>query len=677
MSGSSQSSQPVLVASQKRRLEEDVPQLTNKRITTEQSRAACEVLPQPLNSFGAATQAVGNETSTQTVQTIPVSHASQIPGKLIPGHIYTNSSGELIRFKVIAPSATRQLLQEQAKAYAARSLMPAPSPLPNISVLQQLGAMQQTPLHSSCRGGTKVAEAYSQNQQVQAQEQHRRVPTTSDEYFALYHPVPDPRQPPVEKITPGPQQQPAGASPKDPWSWLRITDQMQADVQAHLHLAVSQIEIPGPKIIPGIPKNFLMNFAQQPQLLKPRDIWKFRHLQPQFRLQKYLALARLCQQMRQLSSFGEQYWNAWKSLREESVKLRQAEHTYYAWFFEESNLTEEKQQMRYSHWDQMTTTYEIPLKIDSFLKKLSPLPKAPQEPPVEVKVVSRRAYVEEVYPHVEAPPTKAVQPSTRTSQHQRHDDRVYDTKLQDQYLRHRKGEDIGIEPAYKAEHAWAGTGACSKNYSWMAEVDGKETEHRKRHAVEDGNNLHSRSHEENLKLHPSERCYAKDFVSLPGYPEAKPENCTRRPGPDKDKPGKWRCLHKDHDCADGSCTKKNHKCCCEGYTLSQLKTAIRKAISTWESQVERLIHDGKLDSRHRTWTTRRNNALRKREVQDAEKQAEKKAKETSGKTPPPHTAEEVAAEEEPDQRLKEQQERGYQKAKEDSRRLFMTRKKPD
>jgi hypothetical protein len=69
-------------------------------------------------------------------------------------------------------------------------------------------------------------------------------------------------------------------------------------------------------------------------------------------------------------------------------------------------------------------------------------------------------------------------------------------------------------------------------------------------------------------------------------------------------------------------------CCTKGFTRKQMKQLIRKDISAWKANVERLVFkDQVLDSRHKTWYTFNDLKLRDVQKKDEEKEREKKEEE--------------------------------------------------
>jgi hypothetical protein len=89
--------------------------------------------------------------------------------------------------------------------------------------------------------------------------------------------------------------------------------------------------------------------------------------------------------------------------------------------------------------------------------------------------------------------------------------------------------------------------------------------------------------------------YPDDRVNLPEHPLLDIASYTVQVG----KKFPYRCFHESVSCADGKC---NHACCKEGYDEKKLETAIRRQIKTYKSGVEKLIHEGMLDERHKWWS---------------------------------------------------------------------------
>jgi hypothetical protein len=94
--------------------------------------------------------------------------------------------------------------------------------------------------------------------------------------------------------------------------------------------------------------------------------------------------------------------------------------------------------------------------------------------------------------------------------------------------------------------------------------------------------------EHDRQTRPRQKPYPTDTVSLPEYPFTSITDFEPMPN------GNYACAHGKFS---------NHLACCkEGLTRSGKKQAIKKSIETWRGKVERLIDDGKLDLRHKTWS---------------------------------------------------------------------------
>jgi hypothetical protein len=89
--------------------------------------------------------------------------------------------------------------------------------------------------------------------------------------------------------------------------------------------------------------------------------------------------------------------------------------------------------------------------------------------------------------------------------------------------------------------------------------------------------------------------YPNDRVNLPEHPLLDIASYTVQVG----KKFPYRCFHESVPCAEGKC---NHACCKEGYDEKKLETAIRRQIKAYKSGVEKLIHEGMLDERHKWWS---------------------------------------------------------------------------
>ncbi|KAL1796242.1 hypothetical protein ACET3X_004782 [Alternaria dauci] len=98
-----------------------------------------------------------------------------------------------------------------------------------------------------------------------------------------------------------------------------------------------------------------------------------------------------------------------------------------------------------------------------------------------------------------------------------------------------------------------------------------------------------------------------DKVAVPKYPFDDISDFT----PNED--GMYQCMHE---------FGRNWSCCISGLDEDRMKQAIYRSISTWKSQVERLIGRGYLHPSHMTWRTHQNQALRRNRIGAERKRAE-------------------------------------------------------
>ncbi|KAH7073262.1 hypothetical protein FB567DRAFT_196463 [Paraphoma chrysanthemicola] len=427
-------------------------------------------------------------------------------------------------------------------------------------------------------------------------------------------PVFPPHCSPTEEIpVPGPQSTSRTYHP----ARSKFEDEMLAQAQGYLNNIIAQIDEELPTLIPGIPRDYMFDF-EHASCLTPHDIWSLRHLDPSLRFDYFCKFVHLCQRIREATSMTAKYYDMWLLLRYDAWELIRAELRYYSQFGMGPGRHEKQPPGHVVTWGTLTAMQEMDYRVDYSKRPLqfisqnqtsehasSSLAKIDWHQPSPTWPLKQASIPA---PSIQATGQSAVPTTAHHQQLHDYPDISFETQARDQLNRHKKGEDIGARPKYKAEHMWAATGSCSK-YPWMAWADSREQEEqelRARHRLTNDNGLQPLSQEENMKLHIAKRCWDGDEVPLPEYPEEEPENYSKWPD------GKtWRCLHKDYACADGSCTKQNHACCRTGYTLSKIKAAIRKSIATWKSQVERLIREGQLDPRHKTWAKRQNRAIAK------------------------------------------------------------------
>ncbi|CAN9243158.1 unnamed protein product [Alternaria alternata] len=98
-----------------------------------------------------------------------------------------------------------------------------------------------------------------------------------------------------------------------------------------------------------------------------------------------------------------------------------------------------------------------------------------------------------------------------------------------------------------------------------------------------------------------------DKVAVPPYPFDNISDFT----PNEE--GKYQCMHR---------FEQKWPCCKNGLDEHKMKQAIYRSISTWKSQVERLIENGDLHRSHMTWPTHQNQALKRAHIAAERKRAE-------------------------------------------------------
>jgi hypothetical protein len=98
-----------------------------------------------------------------------------------------------------------------------------------------------------------------------------------------------------------------------------------------------------------------------------------------------------------------------------------------------------------------------------------------------------------------------------------------------------------------------------------------------------------------------------DKVAVPSYPLDKISDFT----PNEE--GIYQCMHR---------FERKWPCCKNGLNEHKMKQAIYRSISTWKSQVERLIENGDLHRSHMTWPTHQNQALKRAHIAAERQRAE-------------------------------------------------------
>jgi hypothetical protein len=414
---------------------------------------------------------------------------------------------------------------------------------------------------------------------------------------------------------PGSSHQLTSEPAKPRWQWSEVDERERALAHDYLETAASQLDRGELSIVPGIPKTYLFDFEKDICCFRPNDILLLRHLDRVARHQQFTEFISLGRLMRDTDPGKEVYWDAWSLMVEATERLRKKEHDFYIQFAEKPDQTEEQMTAHANDW----------MKLTAYQANTTNFDRATGMRSVVSVTDKKRSRSEEDKAQCPSNPKKAKvdDKSTATSLKEQPPlpELIFKTPARDQLLRHKTGEDAGGRPKYNAEHAWAGTGACSK-HPWIAWADEVEMQVQAKDVFlyPDDNGLRPLSVEENKNLPIWKRCYQSDLVSLPQYPEQDPNAYSRHAD------GSFRCLHTDYNCVDGTCRQKNHECCKTGYkTVSQLKTAIRRAVRTWRSQVEALIDDEKLDERHKSWTgwcNARLNRIKKKEAEEAKEKAD-------------------------------------------------------
>ncbi|KAH7406301.1 hypothetical protein DE146DRAFT_779838 [Phaeosphaeria sp. MPI-PUGE-AT-0046c] len=94
------------------------------------------------------------------------------------------------------------------------------------------------------------------------------------------------------------------------------------------------------------------------------------------------------------------------------------------------------------------------------------------------------------------------------------------------------------------------------------------------------------------------KTYSDDLVKVPTPEFTALEDYT------PDSRGRYKCFHTGYECVFQRC---RHDCCADdanggGLEPKAMIKAIKKSIRTWRAKVEKMIKDGLLDRRHKTWS---------------------------------------------------------------------------
>ena len=115
------------------------------------------------------------------------------------------------------------------------------------------------------------------------------------------------------------------------------------------------------------------------------------------------------------------------------------------------------------------------------------------------------------------------------------------------------------------------------------------------------------------KVKPDKIKFPSDLVPVPEYPPDDISYYTPNQST-----GMYKCRH---------AWETRNRCCKEGLTKTKMRSSILKHITCWRGRVERLIDEGKLDPRHKTWPKTYNVGIKLREQVAAEQEVSKKVKE--------------------------------------------------
>ena len=126
---------------------------------------------------------------------------------------------------------------------------------------------------------------------------------------------------------------------------------------------------------------------------------------------------------------------------------------------------------------------------------------------------------------------------------------------------------------------------------------------------------HSTSQTTTVK--PDKIKFSSDLVPVPEY---LPDNISYYTP--NQSTGMYKCRH---------AWETKNRCCREGLTQARMRSSILKDITCWRGRVEKLIDEGKLDPRHKTWRKTYNAGIKLREQVAAEQAARRKAKEEEEK----------------------------------------------
>lgn len=450
--------------------------------------------------------------------------------------------------------------------------------------------------------------------------------------------------------------------------------------------ARDQVEQSRVRVVPGIPQDYIKDFANEPGPYTPNDIWKLRHLGYWARYQMYLEFQKLNDAIGLIPFHQESFWDIWEELHTKTKELQHAEQIGYPKYkdreFGEEDTRKDAEKKALSTRNQLLVWQSETLLIDHqnrrCRRQAGHVPKngsvvvakrkageleaddtgssnkkpriedgkvdednfidpagSPTPPPLVFETNGSVIGAKQKAGELEDGDTGGSNKKPRNEDGKADEDNfidparsptppplVFETNARDQMLRHKQGKGVDETPTYTAEHKEAGTGAVSK-YPWMAAAEETEQKSQKKDA---GKKKKTRPQARDL-------AEAEDNEKLLYWKRKYPGdkvNLPDHPFPNVEDyaanaAGRYQCFHKDFACSDRSC---KHVCCKKGYDTKGLNKAIKKGIQTYKSQVERMIEDGDLNRSHKFWTNWCNPLLR---AQKDPGQTKKKTTKQSGK----------------------------------------------
>ncbi|KAJ4374366.1 hypothetical protein N0V83_003107 [Neocucurbitaria cava] len=120
--------------------------------------------------------------------------------------------------------------------------------------------------------------------------------------------------------------------------------------------------------VPGIPQDYIKDFANEPGPYTPNDIWKLRHLGYWARYQMYLEFQKLNDGIGLIPFQEESFWDIWEELQTKTKELQHAEQIWYRKYkdreFEEEDTRKDAEKKALSTWNQLLIWQSETLLID-------------------------------------------------------------------------------------------------------------------------------------------------------------------------------------------------------------------------------------------------------------------------------------------------------------------------